>query len=204
MIAISTQKGSILILSLVLLVVATILALSSIDNTIMEERMAGNLYRQNIAFQNAESVLRQAESYVMALTKSNKPDPTADGSSGVWTENCLEGLIAGVDCEDLTEIAGNWWKYGDVDTLTTGSLVWSQRDNTSSTGIFKYDNDTANGEAVNGFFVVEYSKPICDSISGGQQSDQRSCSDMYKVTAIGRGPGSQGDVFLRSTVMRRF
>ncbi len=58
------QKGAVLAISLIILVLMTIIGVSSIQTTIMEERMTGNMRDQNIAFQSAEAAIREAENYV--------------------------------------------------------------------------------------------------------------------------------------------
>jgi type IV pilus assembly protein PilX len=53
--------GGALIVSLVVLAVMTLLGLSGMQATSLEERMAGNMRDMNLAFQAAESALRSAE-----------------------------------------------------------------------------------------------------------------------------------------------
>jgi type IV pilus assembly protein PilX len=55
------QQGAILVVSLLLLLVMTVLALSASNATRMQERMAGNTRDLDLAFQGAEAGLRQAE-----------------------------------------------------------------------------------------------------------------------------------------------
>ncbi|HND98148.1 MAG TPA: PilX N-terminal domain-containing pilus assembly protein, partial [Plasticicumulans sp.] len=56
------ERGAVLIMTLILLVVATLIALSAQRNTALEERMAGNLLDRNLSFQAAEAALRGGES----------------------------------------------------------------------------------------------------------------------------------------------
>lgn len=55
------QQGVVLAITLIMLVMITLLAVSGMRSTILEERMAGNSRDSNIAFQMAETALRQAE-----------------------------------------------------------------------------------------------------------------------------------------------
>lgn len=65
------QQGAILVVSLLLLLVMTVLALSASNATRMQERMAGNMRDLDLAFQGAEAGLRGAERIVQEeLTKS--------------------------------------------------------------------------------------------------------------------------------------
>jgi type IV pilus assembly protein PilX len=69
------QRGAILIVALIFLMVMTMLILASVRGTTMQERMASNLYDRSLAFQAAEAALREAERYV----RENAPKPSATG-----------------------------------------------------------------------------------------------------------------------------
>ncbi len=56
-----TQKGAALIISLMMLVVMTILGISAVTTTTMEEKMAGNLRNKHLSFQSAEAAIRTGE-----------------------------------------------------------------------------------------------------------------------------------------------
>lgn len=60
MIAPGRQRGAVLVVSLVLLVVLTLLGVSVMNVTQLEERMAGNAQEMNQAFHTAETGLSQA------------------------------------------------------------------------------------------------------------------------------------------------
>ncbi|WP_409524651.1 pilus assembly PilX family protein [Nitrincola sp. MINF-07-Sa-05] len=55
------QQGVALVVAMIMLVVATLIGLSSIRSTTLQERMTANLYDRSVAFQNAETALRAAE-----------------------------------------------------------------------------------------------------------------------------------------------
>ncbi len=61
------QTGAVLIVSLVFLLVITMLAVGSMQNTMLEEKMAGNTSDRNLAFQSTESAIREAEVLVEGL-----------------------------------------------------------------------------------------------------------------------------------------
>ncbi len=58
------QCGAVLFVSLIILLLMTIIGVSAMQNTTMQEKMAGNLRDANLAFQAAESALRDAENYI--------------------------------------------------------------------------------------------------------------------------------------------
>lgn len=55
------QRGSALIMGLIMLLVITMIGLTAMQTTTQQERMAGNLRDRNIAFQAAEAALRRGE-----------------------------------------------------------------------------------------------------------------------------------------------
>lgn len=89
------QRGAILIVSLIFLMVMTILILASVRGTVMQERMASGLYDRSLAFQAAEAALREGERYVLESAPKpagagcdtagncSKPDPT---EAPVWQD----------------------------------------------------------------------------------------------------------------------
>ena len=74
------EQGAVLIVSLVMLLIVTLIAVSSMQGTVMEEKMAGNTRDRNLAFQTAESSLREAETYIEGLASMG----TFSGSGGLY------------------------------------------------------------------------------------------------------------------------
>ncbi|HEY5802340.1 MAG TPA: PilX N-terminal domain-containing pilus assembly protein [Lysobacter sp.] len=58
------QRGTVLIVVLILLIVMTLLGLASLRGTLLEERMSAAMFDRSLAFQAAESALRVAEEKV--------------------------------------------------------------------------------------------------------------------------------------------
>jgi type IV pilus assembly protein PilX len=61
------ERGAILVTSLLLLLVLTILGVTMMKMTTMQERMAGNTRDLNLALQASEAALRDAETRIFAL-----------------------------------------------------------------------------------------------------------------------------------------
>lgn len=59
------QRGMVLIISLVFLLLLTLLATSSMQNATLQEKMAGSLTLRNASFQTAETVLRAGEAHLL-------------------------------------------------------------------------------------------------------------------------------------------
>lgn len=62
------QQGIVLIVSLMLLVVITLLGISGMRSTTLDERMAGNMRDLQLAFYAAESALREAEQQIKVIS----------------------------------------------------------------------------------------------------------------------------------------
>lgn len=96
----SRQKGAILVVSLLLLLVMTLLGITAMQMTRMEERMAGNLRDSGLAFQGAEAGLRDAEEWIR--TQPARPEPCAGAPCAeVWERDDL--------AEDLRSSTLTWW-----------------------------------------------------------------------------------------------
>lgn len=61
------QRGAVLLVGLLILLILTVLGLTSSNVSMMQERMAGNVSETNIAFQSAENILREVEQRLTQL-----------------------------------------------------------------------------------------------------------------------------------------
>ena len=55
------QKGVVLFTAMIFLIVLSLIGINSVQNSTLQERMAGNTRNRDMAFQAAEAALRQAE-----------------------------------------------------------------------------------------------------------------------------------------------
>ena len=78
------QQGASLFVVMVLLLVMTLLGLSILRGTLLQERMSSNLYDRSLSFQSAESALRTAEAAVRTAS--------------------LAGASIGFDCSVVGEV----------------------------------------------------------------------------------------------------
>ncbi|WP_240356773.1 PilX N-terminal domain-containing pilus assembly protein [Pseudomonas sp. 15A4] len=62
----NAQRGAVLIVSLVFLLLLTLLATSSMQNATLQEKVAGTLKLRDASFQSAETALRIAEARIVA------------------------------------------------------------------------------------------------------------------------------------------
>ena len=95
------QRGMVLVVALIFLLLVTLIGVSSMQNATMQEKMAGSVTLKNLSFQVAEANLRLGENAVAAstykLTQCNStanclppPDSTSTAlAAGVGTNNVL-------------------------------------------------------------------------------------------------------------------
>lgn len=137
------QRGVALVVAMVLLIVITLVGLAAMRGTIMQQKMAANLYDRQIAFQNAEAALRAAAAMVPsnpALIARNCQSPSVTCLANPFADSGLpSGAIHSVSVGAGTGqyTAGNN-AVGQPQFVVESMGNWT--DPTTSTGF----NKTAN------------------------------------------------------------
>jgi type IV pilus assembly protein PilX len=84
--SLSNQRGAVLAIALIMLLVMTILGVTAMQMSRVEERMAGNTRDINLAFQGAEAGLRDAEGRLDAFVGA-KPPTCNTAPCNFWRKN---------------------------------------------------------------------------------------------------------------------
>jgi type IV pilus assembly protein PilX len=79
MMSLRKQCGSVLAIALIFLLLMTLLGVTAMRTTTMQERMAGNVRDRNLAFQAAEVALREGERFIVA-----NPAATYSNADGLY------------------------------------------------------------------------------------------------------------------------
>jgi type IV pilus assembly protein PilX len=93
------QEGAVLVVSLLLLLVMTVLALSASQSTRIQERMAGNMRDMEMALQSAEASLRAAEAVLDTI------EPIAKCTNNTDCVVKWDGVLP----TDITNASDAWW-----------------------------------------------------------------------------------------------
>jgi len=103
-----SQAGAVLIVSLVLLLVLTILGIAGVQNTTMEERMAGNYRDRFSAFQAAEAALRFGERSVGVYSTFSVMEPKFEigDSDGFYSAEKVTGSTDPMDPSKYVSVTG--------------------------------------------------------------------------------------------------
>lgn len=166
------QHGVALFISLVLLLVLTIIGVSSVQTTSLEVRMSRNEHDTLLAFQSAESALRDGELQLAGITATTAFNDTL-------------GLYQVADLGDAEN-----WQAGGVWT-GTNSVVGSTVAGTADDGryIIEYVGAVVRDE--NAYQQEDpYSSSAVDRV------------EMFRITARGVGGTQNAQVFLQSTFGR--
>ncbi|WP_430318026.1 pilus assembly PilX family protein [Pseudomonas nitroreducens] len=102
----SRQNGAVLFVSLIMLLVITVLAISSMRGTVLQERLIGNQRAYQIGAAGAESGLRDAESRLDA----NLGPPTATTNCSGQSGLCVLKLVP---ADGTIKRDWSWWGNND-------------------------------------------------------------------------------------------
>jgi type IV pilus assembly protein PilX len=169
------QTGVALVTSLLLLLVLTIIGVTAMLVTRMQERMAGNTRDLNLAFQGAEAALRDGEAEIRAL--NSRPDTCSAPPCDYWQPDSA-GLRAAI-----RDGVPAWWTANANEYATDGTA-------------------DLNNLAEDPQYVTESLGFIPDSLTLGHGVPEG--RDFYQVTARSTGGSGVANTVLQSTFTRRF
>ncbi|MEX0731360.1 MAG: PilX N-terminal domain-containing pilus assembly protein [Aquisalimonadaceae bacterium] len=174
----SGQRGVALVLSLVILLVLTLISVTAMRGSILEERMAGGLQDHNRAFQAAEAALRDAERYLQSATL----DPF-DNNNGLYALNAANRPA---------------WATPVSAAATDGGVITyaNSRPGAGSQA------PAIPGVAAQPQYLIEVFPPVPSpggSLEAGVPLDDL---EQYRVTARGFGGNASSVVILQSTYRR--
>ena len=170
-----SQRGAVLIVALVLLLVLTILGTASVRDTAMEERMAGNFRDYSAALEAAETALRTGEIEMGSSTANGGMTFSTAGTDGLYD---IAAMSSSVD---------------PIDDATVWDTVASSVLDKSNT-LVSADPDYYIEE------LPEIDLPGSDLVVGFQ--DKPPPVQFYRVTGKGYGISPNSEVILQSTYFR--
>lgn len=184
------QRGAVLIVSMLLLLVVTILALGAGQSTRLQERMAGSQRNYDLAFQAAEAGLRAGERMVDDNTMTAPPPPC----NSVTNPPCKvyeRGYLAqSVSYEDQAFQPRAWW------------TARAQSYDTGSTPLIGGGAGSGLANADPQYYIEEIEE-VPDALSIPPTGPPPS-RVYYRIIARGEGGTTNAAVVLHSTFVRRF
>ena len=184
MMTITMQKnsGSGLVISLLILLILTILGVTALNTTVMEERMSSNTRQRNMAHQAAETAMKAAEQWlgntsgnVMLLSHINLFNADAE----LYDDTVSDRSIS--------------WDLND-------SAAWSSANSEAVTSLSSFPSDAT---VIPGAprYVIEYIGRVGDPPLNFTDPDLR--EHAFRIVTIGWGPDKTTKVVLSSTFSKR-
>lgn len=175
------QQGIVLIISLIMLVLLTLIGTTAMQVTGLEERMSGNIKNANLAFQAAETALRDGEAWI--ATRAAEPTPD---SVTVWPLNDMDPTINN---------SQPWWFERNTAWWDANAIALANTKNTKNAKTLA--DDTAAQ------YIIEFKYFASDTLNIGTNNPPPGIN-YYRVTAKGTGENGQSRQLVQSTTARRF
>ncbi len=161
----SKQNGAALVISLVILLGVTAIAVSSMHGSSVQQKVVANYIDDDLAFQAAEIALREGETWIM--------DQKANGETLGPGDTLPNGNVLGVE-----EASSGWWVDDD-------STAWD-KGTTISSAVFSLVDDPP-------LYVVEALGRT--AIAGGSKDATEDSGKLsfYRITSRGVGLAKRSD-----------
>ena len=171
------QKGAVLIVSLLMLLVTTLLGITSMSTTVMEEKMVGNSRQKQLAFQGAEAALRAGE---------------------VWLRTSVISVTTFETLFNTGGAAELYWERGPTAALTTNSVAFDiYNPNAWAIGNSIQTTQALQTNQPNPRYIIEYMGRTGEAPLDPYIPDDRRYA--FRVTAIGEGTDNITNYVTRST-----
>jgi type IV pilus assembly protein PilX len=189
---IRTQRGAVLIVSLLFLVVLTMLGVTAMTATTFEERMAGNARDASVAQHSAEAALRRARDTIIGLAA---PRPL-EGNFVTTTD--VNGLCVAGLCTPRPYVRD---VLGAVPPEIPQGVDWSESGNSGATTkpyATSGDADRLRGVSKQSRYIIEM---FCMPLGVGSIEDAASQCRFWRFTAVGWGKNPNTQVTVQEVYL---
>lgn len=190
------QRGAVLIVGLIMLLLLTMIGLTSIRGSDLQERMAGNMRDRNLAFQAAEGALRLAEDTLSTATSLSK----FDGKTiGYWPD-------LNTSTNYNSDFVGSWpYLTGGSGPLRLSPAVWLESQWNSNS--LQVAARTIPGVSQQPRYTIEQIVVNATAANKGGGIDIESLEKMaeaeyYRLTARGLGGTADAEAVIQTTFIR--
>jgi len=181
----SSQSGMVLVTSLVILMILTMLGLSSVQGTSIQELISRNQRDSNLAFNAVETALVEAEATLSGLSNASWQaivggDYASSTSPKIYNAKALGSFFANAVDPDFASSA-----YANSLQASLSNVAVQPVYMIEHIGTVTSDEDRLN----------------IDNIG---QNPNTCCTQMFRITAQGSGGTSSAVVMLQSSYGKRF
>lgn len=167
------EQGAVLFLTMTILLILTVLGISSIQTTSMQERMARNYRDVNVAFQGAEAAVIEAEEYIETIANIGAFPDESDANL------CVAGLCNAIDGNE------KW-------TQNFGYVDWTDNTTHIETDVTAAELGAADVPR----YMIEYVSRIVieqDTLNIGNVGEGGNSGRAYIFRITGRGTGGTNE-----------
>ena len=164
------QSGAVLITSLVIVLILSVMIASSVQTTMLQQKMSANLRDRELAFQSSETAIKSGENFILTQNRKSLAG-VFDGTNGLYTYNKI------LDTDDST-----------IDDLTT-EASWGTIDTKGSHALHQV-KETAK-------YIVE-ELPEIASKGGSLTLPKAITGNYYRITSKAKGGTDDSLVILQS------
>lgn len=107
------ERGAALITALMILLVMTLLGITAVTTSSLQERMAGNMRDQYMAQQAGDSIIRDGENWIFKLLIRPTPACSPSPTERVWDYSCL----------DVAAQSDTWWATNGYTSNVSNTYV---------------------------------------------------------------------------------
>ncbi len=172
-----SQRGAVLVVSLIILLVLTLIGISAMQTTALEERMAGNLRSKTIALQAAELAIAEAEFWIGNQTA--RPTPVSTCGSP--------------PC--------NLWEVNSHNYMTLSPANWLTQGRQYS-GAIAFQAGATVSAANRPRFIIEEQSFVPDSLVVGAKPPTGKW--YYRISARGTDSAAVGQSAIQASYARRY
>lgn len=170
------QQGVVLVVGLIMLAVVTLLAVTSMQSSGLQEQMSNNVKDKMTAFEAAESAIRAAEQYLDSGVLN----------LGAFDDDKSDGLLANMYDEVWNEI--DW----ETQSIPADNVV-----------VIDGTEATQGGVRSMPRYVIQHIGPVATETNLNIEADYSSSSatalvEMFKITARGTGGSDNTQVILEA------
>ena len=170
------QRGWVLVVGLVILVMLTILSMALMKTTRLEEKMAGATRDMNLSFQAAETALRAAETFIESKTDESFFDTTSE-TNGIYSQT-----------DDEPE-----------NLFTEASWV-----DENSRAMFDDEVEALQGVSLSPRYMIKKLGKIGSNLTITGYGDDNTAPTVFRVTVRGTGGTNNRATLLRSHYSKMF
>ena len=195
----SRQRGAVLIISLLILMVITLIGITAMQTTTLDTKIAANYKNYKISFEGAEAALTEAQSRLgiprdlEGFSRPRMGDNNQKNNPKIWNLNPAKPN----DCDKGSNNNDPWWFQWDWACWKEYAIEYSDT---------IYIQQTSSGKtAIKPFYLIEYQAQSKEPLNWGSYEDPQAIKDYYRITSRGStDQNGQSDVILQSVFAWRY